>query len=59
MAGRLGSTDLVNTIVIAHPGGLNHAQIRAIKVNLENSWPSHGLTLVTLPGSLFLGAGRR
>ena len=34
MAGRLGSTDLVNTIVIAHPAPLKHAQIRAIKVIL-------------------------
>jgi carboxymethylenebutenolidase len=32
MAGRLGSTDLVNTIVIAHPNSLAPAQIRAIKV---------------------------
>jgi len=32
MAGRLGSTDLVNTIVIAHPAPLKPAQIRAIKV---------------------------
>jgi len=36
MAGRLGSTDSVNTIVIAHPGGLKPAQIRAIKV--PTSW---------------------
>jgi hypothetical protein len=32
MAGRLGSTDSVNTIVIAHPSFLTPAQIRAIKV---------------------------
>jgi hypothetical protein len=32
MAGRLGSTGLVNTIVIAHPGNLKPAQIRAIRV---------------------------
>ncbi|KAH9997952.1 dienelactone hydrolase endo-1,3,1,4-beta-D-glucanase [Russula vinacea] len=32
MAGRLGSTDLVNTIVIAHPNNLPPAQVRAIKV---------------------------
>ncbi|KAF8478080.1 dienelactone hydrolase endo-1-3,1,4-beta-D-glucanase [Russula ochroleuca] len=32
MAGRLGSTDSVNTIVIAHPSGLTPAQVRAIKV---------------------------
>ena len=34
MIGRLGSTDFVNTIVIAHPGGLTQSQIRAIKVTL-------------------------
>ena len=33
MAARLGSTDSLNTIVIAHPGNLTHDQIRAIKVN--------------------------
>ena len=33
MAARLGSTDSVNTIVVAHPGGLKPAQIRAIKVS--------------------------
>jgi hypothetical protein len=32
MAGRLGSTEFVNTVVIAHPGGLTPAQTRAIKV---------------------------
>ncbi|KAI0283912.1 dienelactone hydrolase endo-1,3,1,4-beta-D-glucanase [Russula aff. rugulosa BPL654] len=36
MAGRLGSTDLVNTVVIAHPSGLTQGQIRAIKV--PSSW---------------------
>ncbi|KAF8501050.1 dienelactone hydrolase endo-1-3,1,4-beta-D-glucanase [Russula emetica] len=36
IAGRLGSTDLVNTIVIAHPSKLTPAQIRAIKV--PSSW---------------------
>lgn len=36
IAGRIGSTDLVNTIVIAHPSGLKPAQIRAIKV--PTSW---------------------
>jgi len=36
MAARLGSTDLVNTIVIAHPGNLKPAWIRAIKV--PTSW---------------------
>ncbi|KAI0283913.1 dienelactone hydrolase endo-1-3,1,4-beta-D-glucanase [Russula aff. rugulosa BPL654] len=36
IAGRLGSTDLVNTIVIAHPSNLKPAQIRAIKV--PTSW---------------------
>ncbi|KAF8478074.1 dienelactone hydrolase endo-1-3,1,4-beta-D-glucanase [Russula ochroleuca] len=32
MAGRLGSTDFVNTIVIAHPSNLKPADTRAIKV---------------------------
>ncbi|KAH9080606.1 dienelactone hydrolase endo-1-3,1,4-beta-D-glucanase [Lactarius deliciosus] len=32
MAVRLGSTDLVNTIVIAHPAASKPAQVRAIKV---------------------------
>ncbi len=32
MAIRLGSTDSVNTIVIAHPASLKPAQIRAVKV---------------------------
>jgi dienelactone hydrolase len=36
IAGRLGSTDLVNTVVIAHPSNLKPAQIRAIKV--PSSW---------------------
>ncbi len=33
MAGRLGSTDSVNTVVIAHPSNLKQAQIRALKVS--------------------------
>ena len=45
MAGRLGSSDLVNTIVIAHPANLKPAQIRAIKVNLPRMVPSHDFTL--------------
>jgi dienelactone hydrolase len=36
IAGRLGSTDIVNTVVIAHPSPLTQAQIRAIKV--PSSW---------------------
>ncbi|KAN0123351.1 dienelactone hydrolase endo-1-3,1,4-beta-D-glucanase [Russula decolorans] len=36
IAGRLGSSDFVNTIVIAHPSNLKPAQIRAIKV--PSSW---------------------
>jgi hypothetical protein len=46
MAGRLGSTDFVNTIVIAHPSNLKPADTRAIKVgNLTlKSCPSNGLT---------------
>jgi hypothetical protein len=33
IATRLGATDFVNTIVIAHPISLKSAEIRAIKVN--------------------------
>jgi hypothetical protein len=61
MAGRLGSTDLVNTIVVAHPSGLTPGQIRAIKVNLTlNSWVSHSLTRVPLqvPSSWVLAEGK-
>jgi len=36
MTGRLGSTDFVNTVVIAHPSNLTQGQIRAIKV--PSSW---------------------
>jgi len=36
ISGRLGSTDLVNTIVVAHPSNLKPAHIRAIKV--PSSW---------------------
>jgi len=36
MAGRLGATDAVNTIVIAHPANISAKQIRAIKV--PTSW---------------------
>lgn len=32
MAGRLGATDAVNTIVIAHPAKLSATEMRAIKV---------------------------
>ncbi len=32
MAARLGSTDFVNTVVIAHPANIKSAEIRAIKV---------------------------
>jgi len=32
MAGRLGATDAVNTIVIAHPAPLSAKEMRAIKV---------------------------
>jgi hypothetical protein len=32
IAGRLGSTDSLNTIVLAHPGSLTSDDIRAIKV---------------------------
>lgn len=54
MAGRLGSTEFVNTIVIAHPSNLNPAQIRAIKVNLPPMvCLSHDFTYV--PRSLRLG----
>jgi len=36
MTGRLGSTGIGNTIVIAHPSGLSQSQTRAIKV--PSSW---------------------
>jgi dienelactone hydrolase len=36
MTGRLGSTDFVNSVVIAHPSNLTQGQIRAIKV--PSSW---------------------
>jgi hypothetical protein len=32
MAVRLGSADLLNTMVVAHPASVTQAQIRAIKV---------------------------
>lgn len=35
MAARLGATDSVNTIVIAHPAKLTAEQMRAIKVILH------------------------
>ena len=60
MTGRLGSTNLVNTVVIAHPSDLTQAQIRAIKVALFlNSW-SHGLSRVCLqvPSSWALAEGK-
>jgi Dienelactone hydrolase family len=48
IAGRLGSTDFVNTIVIAHPSNLKPSQIRAIKVNLPRIvCPSHDFTYVS------------
>jgi dienelactone hydrolase len=55
IAGRLGSTDLVNTVVIAHPSNLKPAQIRAIKVNPSRMvCPSHD-SLTCLLRSLLLG----
>ena len=58
MAGRLGATDSVNTIVIAHPAPLSDKEMRAIKVSGLSSafsrgsdaWPS---------GPHFLVVGRR
>ncbi len=58
MAGRLGSTDLVNTIVIAHPSNLKPAQIRAIKVNPPLVCPSYDFKRVS-SGPYFLCAGGR
>jgi len=61
MAGRLGSDDLVNTIVIAHPGNLTPAQIRAIKVNLPRMLcPSRDLTYMSpqVPASWVLAEGK-
>ena len=60
MTGHLGSTDFVNTIVIARPSNLTQAQIRVIKVALFlNSW-SHGLSRVCLqvPSSWALAEGK-
>jgi hypothetical protein len=39
MAVRLGSMDLLNTIVVAHPLNLTRAQIRAIKVTIYSIPP--------------------
>ncbi len=61
MAGRLGSTDLVNTIVIAHPSNLKPDQIRAIKVNLPRMfYPPHDLIYVSpqVPSSWALAEGK-
>ena len=53
MSGRLGSTDFVNTIVIAHPGELKPVDIRAIKVSNPNPTlnicPSDNLILFLSP----------
>ena len=58
MTGRLGSTDFVNTIAMAHPGNLTQAQIRAIKVSLFLNSRPYRLTHVS-SGPIFLGNGRR
>jgi hypothetical protein len=60
MAGRLGSTDLVNTIVIAHPSNLKADQIRAIKVNLPCMlYLSHNLIYMSkVPSSWALAEGK-
>jgi dienelactone hydrolase len=61
IAGRLGSTDFVNTIMIAHPSNLKPAQIRAIKVNLPRMvCPSHDFTHVSpqVPSSWALAEGK-
>ena len=61
MTGRLGTTDFVNTVVIAHPSNVSQSQIRAIKVNITlNSRPSYGLTHVSLqvPSSWALAEGK-
>jgi hypothetical protein len=61
IAGRLGSTDLVNTIVIAHPSNLKPAQIRAIKVNLPRMvCHSRDFTYVSpqVPSSWALAEGK-
>lgn len=64
MAGRLGSTGFVNTLVLAHPSNLTQAQIRAIKVRLTlNTVVGHLMVSPSHPrlssGPLFLGTGRR
>jgi hypothetical protein len=59
MAVRLGSTDLVNTIVVAHPASVSPAQMRAVKVNMIPSVLSQ-VSLISLNlGSYFLGASPR
>ena len=61
MAGRLGSTDSVDTIVIAHPSSLKPAQIRAIKVGLPRMvCPFHDFTYMSpqVPSSWALAEGK-
>ena len=39
MAGRLGSTDYVNTVVLAHPSNVKPADVRALKVRNPTQGP--------------------
>jgi hypothetical protein len=55
MAIRLGSEDLLNTMVVAHPASVTQAQIRAIKVNIIYSIPPSGLTDFSQPRFPHLG----
>jgi hypothetical protein len=58
---RLGSTDLFDSIVIAHPGRSNIEQVRAIKVNvIESRSIRHYLLRLFSIGPSFVGVcGRR
>ena len=55
MAARLGSTDTVNTIVVAHPAKLTADQLRAIKVTLPRSIVRLKVSPTPLFRSLLLG----
>jgi carboxymethylenebutenolidase len=61
IAARIGSTDSVDTLVLAHPGPLTAEQIRAIKVTPYSSpRPAEGLTCVfpQVPTSWALAEGQ-
>jgi hypothetical protein len=59
MAVMLGATELVDTIVIAHPGPVSTAQIKAIKVREHaDIFPEYGPDCKRT-GSCFVGVCRR